>query len=104
MNLTLLAVTSSDLSRYYDQSSWFFRKAVAERARQPVLCVAPGAYDKLIVVRGVDYVVAEIKNVISEVLWGLHSHVLEIIISCVYAMPRLGILRGFFHGLKNLMF
>merc|ERR1719264_585905 len=24
-------VTSSDLSRYYDQSSWFFRKAVAER-------------------------------------------------------------------------
>ena len=61
------AVTSSDLSRYYDQSSWFFRKAAAERARQPVLCVAPGAYDKLIVVRGVDYVVAEIKNVISEV-------------------------------------
>ena len=87
MILTLLAVTSSDLSRYYDQSSWFFRKAVAERARQPVLCVAPGAYDKLIVVRGVDYVVAEIKNVISEV-WGLHSHVLEIIISCVYAMRR----------------
>ena len=60
-------MTSSDLSRYYDQSSWFFRKAVAERSRQPVLCVAPGGYDKLIVVRGVDYVLAEIKSVISEV-------------------------------------
>ncbi len=52
--------------RAYDQSSWFFRKSVAERSRQPVLCIAPGGYDKLVIVRGVDYVIQAVKDAISE--------------------------------------
>lgn len=71
-------VCSSDLSRAYDQSSWFFKKVIPERSRQPVLCVAPGGTDKLVVVRGCDYVIAAIKKAIDKT-WppGIQSEKVE---------------------------
>ena len=78
-------VASSDLSRAYDQSSWqvkvaksliqifisilsrFFKKVNAERARQPVLCIAPGSTDKIVIVRGCEYVIDAVRDVINEV-------------------------------------
>jgi hypothetical protein len=52
--------------RQYDKSSWFFRKCAGERDCQPVICVAPSSTDKIIVVRGVDYVNAAIQTAIVE--------------------------------------
>lgn len=60
-------VASSDLSRAYDQSTWFFKKSHFERPRFPVLCVSPGGVDKLAIVRGCDYVIAAVKESIKEV-------------------------------------
>lgn len=60
-------VASSDLSRAYDQSTWFFRKSQPERRpRFPVLCVSPGGADKLAVVRGCDYVVTAVRDSVKE--------------------------------------
>ena len=59
-------VASSDLSRAYDQSSWFFKKVDVERGRFPVMCVAPGGTDKLVLMRASDEVVRCVKQVIND--------------------------------------
>ncbi len=55
-------VCSADLSRDFDQSSWFFKRGQQDRPRQPVMCVAPGSSDKLHMVRGCDYLLATLKQ------------------------------------------
>ena len=44
-------VVSSDLSRAYDQATWFFVKSSCERMGRRVVCLAPGKSDTLVMVR-----------------------------------------------------
>jgi hypothetical protein len=44
----------------------FFKKNSPERARQPVMCLAPGSTDKIVVARGCDYVIQAVRNVINQ--------------------------------------
>ncbi len=60
-------VCSSDLSRLYDNSSWFFARArQPERSRRDVVCVAPGGADKIVTVKGDDAVRATLEQAIRE--------------------------------------
>lgn len=44
-------VVSSDLSRAYDQATWFFVKTSCERVGVRVVCLAPGKSDTLVLLR-----------------------------------------------------
>ena len=44
-------VVSSDLSRQYDQATWFFVKGSCERVCGRVVCMAPGKSDTLVLLR-----------------------------------------------------
>jgi len=44
-------VVSSDLSRMYDQATWFFVKKEAERPASRVSCLAPGKSDTIVLLR-----------------------------------------------------
>ncbi len=61
-------VCSADLARQYDNSTWFFAKNqnLAERSHRPVVCVAPGGHDKLVIVKGDVAVVASVRNAVEE--------------------------------------
>ena len=48
-------VVSSDLSRMYDQATWFFVKKTSERTPLRVACLAPGKSDTLVLLQELHY-------------------------------------------------
>ena len=59
-------VVSSDLSRRYDQATWFFQRSHAERQPQKVSCLAPGQFDTLVLLRVDERFITTVRNAIIE--------------------------------------
>ena len=59
-------VVSSDLSRMYDQATWFFVKKTSERPPLRVACLAPGKSDTLVMLRANDRFKEVVRNSIVE--------------------------------------
>ncbi len=60
-------VCSTDLARLYDHSTWFFAKSQqTERPKKKFLCVAPGSFDKLVVVQGAEHLISALRDSISQ--------------------------------------
>ena len=61
-------ITCSDLAQTVDQGNLFFKKSQdnPERGSKPVLCVAPGGMDKIVLARCPDNVKSAIKYAISQ--------------------------------------
>lgn len=55
---------SSVWNSRYDQSSWFFKKVSPPRSPLPVCCLAPGRFDRLILVNCHQGIVDAVKRVI----------------------------------------
>eukprot|EP00092_Neocalanus_flemingeri_P024478 GFUD01026546.1.p1 GENE.GFUD01026546.1~~GFUD01026546.1.p1 ORF type:complete len:438 (+),score=109.53 GFUD01026546.1:178-1491(+) len=60
------SVVSSDLSRNYDQATWFFVKRQAERPPLRVACLAPGKSDTLVMLRADTRFIDTVRNAIIE--------------------------------------
>ncbi len=60
-------VCSADLTRTLDHSTWFFAKSQqAERIKRRFLCVAPGGFDKLVVVQGDEHLISVLQDAIVQ--------------------------------------
>ncbi len=60
-------VCSADLTQTWDHSAWFFAQSrQPERIKKRFLCVAPGGYDKLVVVQGDDYLISVLQGAITQ--------------------------------------
>lgn len=59
-------VVSSDLSRMFDQATWFFVKNTSERPAQRVVCLAPGKSDTLVLLRADDRFTGVVRSSIQE--------------------------------------
>ncbi len=64
--LGYVVVCSADLARRWDNSTLFFTRGPELPARAPVLCVAPGSYDKVVVVKGDESAVASVRAALEE--------------------------------------
>ena len=74
-------VVSSDLSRMFDQATWFFVKKTTERPPQRVACLAPGKSDTLVMLRADSRFMDTVRNAIMDA-WPLGIQNEKIVESC----------------------